>query len=167
MSLGQITRRRVTLWLPFVPLGLLLVTMAGARSLEQQPTFCASCHEERISYETWLLSGAAEEHPTCIECHSAPGLYGVLNAQARGVLHVAKHITGQFTEPLQGTVPQAWCVKCHTDDIGLQREHEGISRFVSTSCAECHNHRPGVRFNGKEGSQRSDYEGPEAEEGEE
>ncbi len=132
------------------PLGLSLLTMTGARALEQRPEFCATCHEERINYETWLRSGAARDHPTCIECHSAPGLYGALDAQARGAVHVVKHVTGQFTEPLRGTVPQGWCMKCHTADARLQREHREAPRFATASCAECHNHRPGARFKGEE-----------------
>lgn len=133
-----------------VPLGLLPLMITGARALEQSPEFCATCHEERINYETWRSSGAAEDHPTCIQCHSAPGLYGVLHAQARGAVHVVKHITGQFTEPLRGTVPREWCTKCHSPDARLQREHREAPRFATASCAECHNHRPGVRFKGEE-----------------
>jgi nitrate/TMAO reductase-like tetraheme cytochrome c subunit len=149
-------RRWIVFSLLFIGLpGLLLLTMAGARALEQQPTFCASCHEERINYETWLRSGAARDHPTCIECHSAPGLYGALNAQARGAVHVVKHVTGQFTEPLRGSVPQEWCMKCHTADARLQQEHHEVPRFATASCAECHNHRPGARFKGEEEGERS------------
>jgi len=151
------------------PLGLLLLTMAGAHALEQQPTFCASCHEERINYETWLRSGAAKGHPTCLECHSAPGLYGVLDAQARGAVHLVKHVTGQFTEPLRATVPKEWCTQCHTQDARLQREHHEALRFATAPCAECHNHRPGVSFKGEEergrgGGEKKGHEADEEDE---
>ena len=144
---------------------LLALGVTGVRALEQQPSFCARCHEERINYETWLSSGAAKHHPTCIECHSGPGLTGVINAQMRGVVHVVKHVTGQYTEPLRGTVPRAWCTQCHVEDAKLQKEHHEVSDFAVRACSECHNHRPGVRFKGEEEEERGREKG-EREEGE-
>ena len=67
---------------------LALATVVGARALEQQPAFCASCHEERENYDRWLSSGAAAVHKNCIECHTGPGLVGILHGQARGLRHV-------------------------------------------------------------------------------
>lgn len=129
---------------------LVPAAMVGAHALEQRPTFCASCHEERINYETWLSSSAAKHHPTCIECHTSASLYGIINAQARGAVHLAKHVIGAFEEPLRGTVPREWCTQCHAEDAKLQREHRKLRQFTTASCAECHNHRPGVRFKGEE-----------------
>lgn len=44
--------------------------IAGGRAPEKQPTFCASCHESQEYYDLWLRSGAAKDHPNCIECHN-------------------------------------------------------------------------------------------------
>ncbi|MBS1251489.1 MAG: Cytochrome c-type protein NrfH [Anaerolineales bacterium] len=136
----------------------LLSTMTVVHALEQRPQLCASCHEERINYNTWLDSGAAEHHPTCVECHTPAGLYGALHAKARGAIHLVKHTTGQYTEPLHGTVPRAWCTKCHTQEGQLQREHDEAPRFASTSCAECHNHQPGADFEGEEEQEEHERE---------
>jgi nitrate/TMAO reductase-like tetraheme cytochrome c subunit len=60
-------RRRVMMGCVLViGLGLFIgapLTVAGGRMLESQPTFCASCHEERINFETWQSSGAARRSP--------------------------------------------------------------------------------------------------------
>ncbi len=136
--------------IPIAFVFVLALTMTGVRALERQPGLCATCHEEWINYQTWQSSGAAKHHPTCIECHSGPGLGGIINAQARGVVHVVKHFTGQYTEPLRGSVPRAWCTQCHVEDAKLQREHHEVIDFAARSCSECHNHRPGVRFKGEE-----------------
>lgn len=147
-------RRRVMMGCVLViGLGLFIgapLTVAGGRMLESQPTFCASCHEERINFETWQSSGAARHHPTCIECHSGPGLGGVLNAQLRGALHIVKHFAGAYTEPLHGTVPREWCVQCHPSTPRLEREHRRVSNFATRPCAECHAHRPGGHFKGED-----------------
>jgi|GEM_PF-1030928 len=149
-----------------VPL-VLLLTITGVRALEQRPEFCASCHEERINFETWLRSGAAKHHPTCIECHTSAGLDGVLYAQARGVVHVVKHVIGQYTVPLRGTVPRAWCTSCHVENARLQREHRRMSQFATAACAECHHHRPGASFKGEREGQRDGQAGEGQKEGKE
>lgn len=126
------------------------LTVVAGRALESQPTFCASCHEEKINYDTWLASGAARDHPTCIECHSGPGIPGVLHAQARGAIHIVKHFTGTFQEPLRGSVPREWCTQCHTPNPRLDREHRRVTNFATRPCAECHHHRPEADFKGED-----------------
>ena len=46
-----------------VALVLGLAAGTAAYTLEQSPEFCASCHEIKPAYETWLRSGFAEHHP--------------------------------------------------------------------------------------------------------
>jgi len=57
----------------------------GGRVLERNPSFCGSCHEMQPSYDGWMVSGAAKDHPTCIECHSEEGFYGILESEVRGI----------------------------------------------------------------------------------
>lgn len=127
---------------------LAIVGVAGGRALESQPAFCASCHEARPIYDNWLASGAAEDHGTCIECHTAPGLGGIVDGQMRGAVHAFKHVTGTFRTPLEANVPDAFCLHCHA--LGeVQREHDEIA-IGTKACAECHNHKPGASFSGEE-----------------
>ncbi|MFN3476687.1 MAG: NapC/NirT family cytochrome c [Candidatus Methylomirabilales bacterium] len=129
----------------FVLLGGAIV---GGRVLERQPTFCASCHEERENYERWLSSGAAKEHKTCIECHTGPRIQGVIDGQLRGLRHVVTHFRGTFETPLKAFVPNTYCIPCHSLQE-MAREHHEVPAFIRKRCAECHNHKPGVRFSGE------------------
>ncbi len=90
---------------PIVVVFLIPAVVAGGRTLEKQPTFCASCHESQEYYELWIRSGAAKDHPNCIECHTGPGLAGILDGQIRGLKHLAVHFFGTIRKPFH---PCGW-----------------------------------------------------------
>jgi len=125
--------------------GLAFAAFVGGRALEQQPSFCGSCHEERENYERWLSSGAAADHKTCIECHTGPGFTGIVHGQARGARHAVAHVLGNYVEPLRALVPSEWCLNCHPARE-VEAGHQRVSAFAEGRCALCHNHKPGSRF---------------------
>ena len=69
-------------------------------------------HEARPIYDNWLASGAAANHRTCVECHTSPGLGGIVAGQVRGALHAFRHVTGTFHTPLKANVPDTFCFQC-------------------------------------------------------
>ena len=115
-----------------------LAAGTAAYTLEQSPEFCASCHEIRPAYESWLRSGFAEHHPTCIECHSGPGVSGILTAQLQGSRELFAHFAGRFSEPIRAHVPDGWCLKCHVRP-SLPPSHHAAA-FTRKECADCHRH---------------------------
>lgn len=120
--------------------------VAGFRVVESQPGFCYLCHEEHPAHQGWLASGAAREHPNCIECHSGPGVTGVVAAQLKGATHFVKHVTGDFAEPIaRADVPDEFCTQCHVSG-SVVGEHREVAGFATRQCADCHNHKPGARF---------------------
>jgi len=134
--------------------------VAGGYVLEKQPGFCILCHEMRPSYDNWRASGAAEHHPDCIQCHTGPGLAGVLHAQRRGVRDLIAHVTGNYQQPIVATVPDPWCTQCHAVSK-VQGEHDEVPEFGVQPCAACHNHAPGTAFSGEK---REEHEAGEEEE---
>lgn len=124
-------------------------TVTGGYLLEKQPGFCALCHEMQPSYDNWRASGAARDHPDCIQCHKGPGLAGILDAQRRGVQDIVAHVSGNYPRPIVAQVPDAWCTQCHTGGEITNKHHE-VPEFGVEDCAACHNHAPGASFKGEE-----------------
>jgi NapC/NirT cytochrome c family, N-terminal region len=120
-----------------------LAAVVGGRALEMQPAFCASCHEIREHYNRWLASGAAQHSATCIECHSGPGLAGIVGGQLRGARHVVRHVTGRYATPISADVPRSWCVKCHSEST-LAARHVRVPDIGPQRCGACHNRGPGA-----------------------
>ncbi len=132
-------------------------TVAAAYALEKQPGFCALCHEMQPSYDNWRSSGAAEDHPDCIQCHKGPGLAGVLDAQRRGVRDTVAHVSGNYPRPIVAQVPDAWCTQCHAG-AETSGEHDEVPEFNAKACAACHNHAPGADFSGEEEERETEEE---------
>ena len=131
--------------IPLVP----VVLVWGGRALEHRPVFCASCHEMQASYDGWMASGAAKDHPDCIQCHGADGLAGTLESELRGVRMVGLHFFGQRTggQMIHATMPESWCLKCHAGEK-VVASHVPFHTEGRT-CADCHKHRIGWKFSGQ------------------
>lgn len=127
--------------------------VAGGYALEKQPGFCVLCHEMQPAYDDWRASGAAEDHPDCIQCHKGPGLAGVLDAQRRGARDIVAHVTGNYPRPIVAQVPDPWCTQCHAG-AEMTGEHDEEPEFNVKACAACHNHAPGADFGGEEEEER-------------
>jgi nitrate/TMAO reductase-like tetraheme cytochrome c subunit len=128
-----------------VPAGLIW----GGRVLERSPIFCGSCHEMKPSYDGWMASGAAKEHPTCIECHSGDGLSGILESEIRGMRMIGMHFFGkeESGHPIRVKMPEAFCLKCHSGEK-LVASHS-MFRTEGQTCADCHKHGAGWKFKGQ------------------
>lgn len=110
-------------------LGLIALAAAGigtAVHLENQDTFCASCHTEP---ETTYVQRAQASEPVdlaaahasyesatrCIDCHSGPGLKGRAGALYQGAQDVLAFISGAYHQPtiMENPLGDAPCLKCH------------------------------------------------------
>ncbi len=91
------------------------VALGGiAVPLTDHPKFCASCHNIRPSYESWVASSHKEV--TCVACHVRPGVEGFAHDKAyTGLKDVAIYLFGTPTDShnLQSAVASDVCLSCH------------------------------------------------------
>ena len=134
-------------------LALPAAVITGGYFLEKSPSFCNSCHEMRASYNGWLSSGAAKDHPDCISCHRGEGLSGLLESEFRGMRMIGKHFFGKQTSdwPIQAKMPEYFCLKCHSENKIV--DSHAMFRIEKQTCADCHKHREGWKFLGQFGRQ--------------
>jgi cytochrome c nitrite reductase small subunit len=82
--------------------------------LTNHPQFCASCHNIRPSYDTWIQS--SHKDVTCVDCHVRPGIKGWLHDKAwAGTKDVMIMLFGHPTDAanLVSTVSSDVCLSCH------------------------------------------------------
>ena len=102
--------------LTLIVVALLVLALGGAAAipLTNQPTFCASCHTIKPSYDSWTRS--SHKDVTCVDCHVRPGLSGFIHDKVyAGLEDVAITFFGTPTEPhdLQSHVYSSVCLGCH------------------------------------------------------
>lgn len=100
---------------------VILAILAGAVALggvavplTDHPRFCASCHNIRPSFESWVAS--SHKDVTCVACHVRPGVEGFVHDKAyAGLKDVAIYLFGTPTDAhnLQATVSSDVCLSCH------------------------------------------------------
>ena len=142
---------------------LLVLALGGAAAipLTDQPTFCASCHTIKPSYDSWTRS--SHKDVTCVDCHVRPGISGFIQDKVyAGIKDVAITFFGTPTEPhdLQSHVYSSVCLGCHrailrvtevssrdlpspVKEVGLIMDHrEHMAAFEKRSqgegCTTCH-----------------------------
>lgn len=85
-----------------------------ALPLTSHPKFCATCHNIKPAYESWLTS--SHKDVTCVACHVRPGLGGFFRDKVvAGLKDVAITVFGTPTEyhELQARVYSEVCLSCH------------------------------------------------------
>lgn len=142
-----------------VVLLLTIVSFGFAANMEEQDSFCASCHTQPES--TYYARSQASGSPTdlatfhhtrqtkCIECHSGDGLTGRVGAMLMGAHNALFWFTGTAKQPAPLTNPIADvnCVKCHAAVLTRgdfnNHFHEFLPRWQSVDpnaagCVTCH-----------------------------
>ncbi|MBI4402362.1 MAG: NapC/NirT family cytochrome c [Nitrospirae bacterium] len=138
------------------------VALGGvAIPLTSHPKFCASCHNIRPSYESWVVS--SHKDVTCVACHVRPGVEGWLHDKAwAGTKDVAIYLFGTPTDAhnLKTSVTTEVCISCHraifrvsevavrdlplpVKDVGLIMSHRKhmeafAKRAKGEGCTTCH-----------------------------
>ena len=119
--------RFVRIGLVLIALGLFMsaASITTAVELENQDTFCASCHTEpettfyaRSEAEPSDLASAhasAETAVRCIDCHSGVGAVGRAASLAQGAADLSAFVLGSYEQPAPTTQPvgEEGCTKCH------------------------------------------------------
>lgn len=119
-------RPHITLAIVLVA-GIAVLSIGGvgiALALENQDSFCASCHTEpEVTYwqqsvatqSTTLAAFHAHEQTACIDCHSGGGMLGRSEGLSQGAHDLMSYLSGQYNRPAVTTNPLGddSCVKCH------------------------------------------------------
>ena len=136
-------------WILLFSIGFLFVgTITTAVTLENQDSFCASCHTEPESTyyhraqtnPSDLASAHSQFESTvrCIDCHSGLGTSGRIDSLKQGSQDLTAYIFGNYHQPAVTANPigDQGCTKCHTNDnIDFTQPNASL---VSTSRSHYH-----------------------------
>ena len=163
----QSPRQRNRLVYGLVGLFTLVLLGSGAflvaAHMEDDDSFCASCHTEPEStffartQASQAVDLASAHHLTddptqatrCIDCHSGSGVSGRAAAIALGATDMVSFVTGNARQPapLTSPIPDANCLKCHADVTATRSFNRHFHRFLSqwqavdrnaATCVSCH-----------------------------
>ena len=147
---------------------VIMAIVAGALALggvavplTSHPKFCASCHNIKPSYDSWLVS--SHKDVTCVDCHVRPTVEGYLHDKVQaGLKDVAIYLFSTPTDAhnLQSTVHTEVCLSCHrailrvsevaardlpppVKEVGLVMSHRKhieafFKRATGEGCTTCH-----------------------------
>ena len=149
-------------WPVWAALAVVLVVAGGgfatAATLEEQNSFCASCHTEPESayYQRTQAPATdlASKHNAawatrCIDCHAGPGITGRIGAMTLGARDVAAFVSHTDQQPAPLTIPigDANCLKCHADVPATRSFNRHFHAFLArwqaldpnaARCVSCH-----------------------------
>jgi predicted CXXCH cytochrome family protein len=145
-------------------LGVIAVSggTAYAVQLENQDSFCASCHtqpEAQYYRQALAKDGAtlavfhAQKDVRCIDCHSGGGIFGRVDGLSQGARDMLAYYGGHYQVPAVTTNPlgDGSCTKCHGDAMNQQtfnnHFHFFLARWQSVDanaahCVDCHTSHP-------------------------
>jgi predicted CXXCH cytochrome family protein len=159
----QPSARKFRLMWVIIPLAVLVVLgIAGfivAATVEENDSFCASCHTQPESTyydrsQSAAVSDLAGFHHgqevKCIDCHSGEGFGGRFDAILMGAHNAFTFYTGTAIQPAKLIVPiqDGNCLKCHANVTKTRTQdthfHYFLSRWQSVDpngaghCVTCH-----------------------------
>ncbi|MHB1006097.1 MAG: cytochrome c3 family protein [Chloroflexota bacterium] len=121
-----------------LPLGLFGASSVG---LSSRPENCASCHEIQPYYQQWKTS--THKDVACIDCHTEPGIAGVLKISTSTLKDTAEHLAASFVTPIRADVKDESCLRCHAKEsrpevVFEQSLRVAHSKHQDVGCAQCH-----------------------------
>ena len=83
--------------------------------MSSAPEFCAACK----SHEPYVAEYRKTAHSdaNCEQCHTKPGPFFFLTAKLEALQQPVHQLTGDYEEPILGTVLNQACRRCHTDNL--------------------------------------------------
>ncbi len=146
----QVVRKRkvrpLPRWEKWLFLGMvaaaLLVLLVGSSIYIDQSSFCANCHLEQRTFETWKKSPHREVD--CLDCHRAPSPSGYLAQKIDYLRWVWSFSFNTYKMPLRDSISNANCRRCHGSEISKVITRQGIKvqhkDFLDKGrrCTDCH-----------------------------
>lgn len=130
---------------------VIVVLTIGAIEITSQTSFCVSCHNMKVYYET--LKTSSHRDVDCVKCHIAPGFDNYINAKLKGLSEVVVYTIGEGPLVYHARVENASCLRegCHKKDELLDKSLEfekGITfrhsihlkpvKDIQLNCVSCH-----------------------------
>ncbi|WP_371373075.1 cytochrome c3 family protein [Sporomusa aerivorans] len=145
----KLTGRHVVLF--GIILLFFLIFTGWSVAYTSQSQFCGTCHEMEPMYQTWQTS--THRNVDCEDCHTKPGVSGVVNAKAKGLKELYLHVTSSNIAP-KADERDVNCYNCHQDKVKLNtgkalaaKEPHTVKHFDNgMNCITCHS---GVVHNSK------------------
>lgn len=108
-----------------------------------QSEFCGSCHEMGSMHQTWINS--SHKNVACIDCHSEPGVKGMVKAKMNGLKELYVHVTSNSIAP-KAQSGDVNCLSCHQDKVSTNIERALAAKNPHTikhfdngmNCLTCH-----------------------------
>lgn len=105
--------------------------------------FCGTCHEMGTMHQTWINS--SHKNIACIECHSEPGVKGLVKAKVKGIKELYIHVSATNITP-QAEAKDINCLSCHQEKVSTNVEKAGAAKNPHTikhfdngmTCISCH-----------------------------
>lgn len=160
---GSEGRRRAYTWRFWVVsalVGLLVFVFAAPLWLTSSPSRCASCHEMRPYYESWLASSHRGAAPNCAYCHAKPGVVGFVAYELGAYHDVVAHFSGAQVRTDGVNSPSvASCSRSDCHSLNRETSNAGDIKInhrlhVTRSAIPCTRCHPGAVHEGVGGRQK-------------
>lgn len=121
--------------------GFIVIASLSTVAVSNQPGFCLNCHEIRPAYDQWRTS--AHYGVTCVNCHTEPGISGIIKVNVVGAQHLATHFLSDYEVPAEADVRDSSCLSCHPRESRPEVGMTGTLRIAHAKhnqqqCADCH-----------------------------
>ena len=119
----------------------LVVVLGGGLVVSPRPSSCLTCHEMEAYYTQWASS--THKDVICLDCHTEPGLVGVVKIEASMLKNSAGHVAGAYEMPIRADVRDDSCLRCHPRDSRPEVLPQATIRISHSAhndiqCAQCH-----------------------------
>ena len=119
------------------------VFTAWSVAYTSKSNFCGACHEMGTLHQTW--SSSSHKNVDCIECHSEPGVRGMVKAKANGLRELYVHVTSSEIKP-KAEAKDINCLSCHQDKVNTNVDRALAAKNPHTvkhfdngmTCISCH-----------------------------
>ncbi len=120
-----------------------LLAAGGSVAYTSRSEFCATCHEMTPMAQSWQTS--AHKNVACEDCHSEPGVKGVVKAKAKGMQELYLHVIGSQIIP-RANDRDINCFSCHQDKVKMDTDRALAAKDPHTvkhfsngmTCITCH-----------------------------
>lgn len=144
----SVSRKTIILIAVPIIIGALIV---GGVEITSQTSFCLSCHNMKVYYET--LKTSSHKQVDCVKCHIAPGFNNFIRTKLKGLSEVVVYTIGEEPLVYHAKVEDKTCLRegCHLKDKLLKEPvnfkkgvvfqhstHLKPLKDIQLNCVSCH-----------------------------
>jgi hypothetical protein len=134
-------------WIVWAVLGVVVLLVAIPVALTATPRQCASCHEMKPYYESWQASSHRGAAPSCLTCHTQPGILSRIGFEFGVYRMIGAHFAGGKVSTTAKNSPSVQSCRrsgCHslnreTSNSGdIKINHRLHVVQANIACPKCH-----------------------------